>query len=175
MGNKIINILVHENLIDETDRDIYRYGLFVLLFNGLCIATIILLGCLTDQFIFTLSFLLFYIPFRIFIGGYHCNTPTICYITFNLLFSLILFMNKFLVIIKENYIISVFFGIILLSLFYIIERKKMICVSLICILLAFTIMSMKLFFLQSAFFYAIFTNLFLYLIKVINSFNEIRK
>lgn len=65
MINKFVNILVDNSIVDSSDKDIYYYGVFVILFNFICIVTMILLGILFNKLDFTLAFLLFYIPYRI--------------------------------------------------------------------------------------------------------------
>lgn len=91
---KLSRILIDYNLILEEDKEIYDYGIFVLFFNLLCLVSMFFLGYLCKQMIFTIIFLLFYLPNRIIIGGYHCKTPKTCYLVFNLIFMLILVCNK---------------------------------------------------------------------------------
>lgn len=94
MTFKLSKILVDYNVILEEDKEIYDYGLFVLIFNFLCLASMFFLGYLCQQIGFTIGFLLFYLPNRIIVGGYHCRTPKTCYMLFNLIFMLILVCNK---------------------------------------------------------------------------------
>lgn len=91
---KISKLLVDYDMILAEEREIYDYGMFVFVFNSLCIISILFLGALCHQVVFTSAFFLFFIPNRMVIGGYHCKTPETCYITFNLIFIFILLCNQ---------------------------------------------------------------------------------
>lgn len=78
---------------NDIDEDIYEYGVFVIKFNLLCIMTIIAMGYIFDQTVFTFYFLIFYVPIRVLLGGYHCKKPVSCYLTFNFIFLIILILN----------------------------------------------------------------------------------
>lgn len=93
MINKVINLFLKYKIINIEDIDIYEYGLFVLFYNAFLIIDIIILSILFNKLNFTLLFLLFWIPYRILIGGSHCSTPFKCFIVFNLLylFSIMLY------------------------------------------------------------------------------------
>lgn len=90
----IINTFIKNDLILEEDRDIYEYSLSVIVFNIFSVAVSVLLGILVNQSFFILIFFLSFIPFRIFIGGYHCKTPARCFIAFQIIILLILCFNQ---------------------------------------------------------------------------------
>lgn len=68
--NTITNYLMSRNIIETTDRDIYNYGLFVLLYNSFLLLDILIMGFLFKQLYFTVLFLIFWCPYRIFVGGF---------------------------------------------------------------------------------------------------------
>lgn len=68
--NKILNIEAYE---------IWAYSIEIILLNGS-----ILLGCLLISFMLgemthMLSFVLFFIPLRMLVGGYHCRKSETCF------------------------------------------------------------------------------------------------
>ena len=111
MINNIVNIFIKNNIINKDDADIYRYGLFVILYNGFLIIDILLLGTIFNQLKFTCLFIIFWTPYRIFIGGSHCSTPIKCCIVFNIFFL----VGILLYIMKLNnfiFVINIFFLLI---------------------------------------------------------------
>lgn len=93
--NTITNYLMSRNIIETTDRDIYNYGLFVLLYNSFLLLDILIMGFLFKQLYFTVLFLIFWCPYRIFVGGIHCSTPVRCYLGFNITYLLALLLMNF--------------------------------------------------------------------------------
>lgn len=108
--NRIINILIKNDIIKESDRDIYEYGLFVLIFNMFIIISIIIIGILIGKYELSLFFLTFYLPIRILLGGYHCSTPTRCYCSSMCIYLFICYLYLTLYkIIVHFYPVSVLF------------------------------------------------------------------
>lgn len=60
------NYLIKNNIITKDNQEIYDYGIFVLL-------SIILQGILLNNVIYSMYFLLFFVPIRVLLGGYHCK------------------------------------------------------------------------------------------------------
>ena len=92
--NKITNFLINKNIISINDRDIYNYGLFVILYNTFLLINIIIIGFIFNKFVFSLLFLLFWTPYRIFVGGSHCSTPLRCWLFFDLYFLISILLSK---------------------------------------------------------------------------------
>ena len=81
--NYITNYLIKKNIILTDDKEVYAYGLFVILYNSFLVFDILLLALLLKQLEFAIIFLLFWSPYRILIGGSHCSTPFRCWAFFN--------------------------------------------------------------------------------------------
>ena len=92
--DKITTLLINKNIISVTDKDIYNYGLFVILYNTFLLVNIIFIGFIVNEFIFSLLFLLFWTPYRIFVGGSHCSTPLRCWIFFDFYFLFSILLSK---------------------------------------------------------------------------------
>lgn len=117
MIKKYSSLLLKKGIIVEEDVEIYEYAMFVVSFNILVLSTILFIGCLCNQFTFTLLFLLFYIPNRILIGGYHCKKPSTCYFTFSFLYCNVLITKNLLQSNMIYYITVVSYVIYLLIYF----------------------------------------------------------
>lgn len=93
--NYIANYLIRKNVILADDKDVYAYGLFVILYNSFLIFDILLLAMLLHQLEFAIIFLLFWTPYRILIGGSHCSTAIKCWAFFNFYYilSYIIYFN----------------------------------------------------------------------------------
>lgn len=115
MNDRIINILINNHVINREEADIYKYGLFVLNFNLLIIFSFLLQGFLSSQLKFTVLFLAFYLPLRIYLGGYHCETPQRCFIVSNIFYFFILILHPYF---HHLYYISLCGLFIVLILYY---------------------------------------------------------
>ena len=73
-------------MIEKKDTEIYEYGLSVLIYALINLATIFViggvLGCIPESICYTLC----YIILRKFTGGYHARTPLACYLISTFMF-----------------------------------------------------------------------------------------
>lgn len=120
--NKITNFLINKNIISINDRDIYIYGLFVILYNAFLLVNIIIIGLIFNKFVFSLLFLLFWTPYRIFVGGSHCSTPLRCWLFFDLYFLISILLSRVMNILVSEIIAS--FLLLLIIFSNKIENKK---------------------------------------------------
>lgn len=81
-----LNFLIKNEYISNSDYEIYQYGLISILLNFLTILSIITISSIFKNFLFSVFFLISFIPIRINLGGYHCKTPISCLISFNIIF-----------------------------------------------------------------------------------------
>ena len=66
--------------LDDSEKDIYIFGLYqgaILLLN---ICTALIIGVILNMFLEIVVYLICFIPLRIFAGGYHAKTQLRCYI-----------------------------------------------------------------------------------------------
>lgn len=92
----ISNILLKNGIITEDDKEIYEYGSFVFVFNLLIMLAGAAIAFLLKELKFMIFFFLFFIPLRMFIGGYHRKTPQSCFVLSELFFLIIILMYKYL-------------------------------------------------------------------------------
>jgi accessory gene regulator B len=71
---------MRDKIIDIKKRNIYIYGLEVLLLNAGLLVAFLIISILTGAYIHYLTFLAFFIPLRIFAGGYHAKTSEKCFV-----------------------------------------------------------------------------------------------
>lgn len=76
LAEDIAFILIKNKIIDIEERDLYIYGLEIILLNGILLLVFFLLGDIRHFF----AYILFFIPLRIFSGGYHANKSEHCFI-----------------------------------------------------------------------------------------------
>ena len=162
MINNLSSIFIKHGIIEEDDKEIYDYGLFVVVFNLLSITSIVLLGMIFKRTLFTFYFLLFYLPNRMIIGGYHCKTPLSCFLTFTLSYSIILILSYIVVSYENLYIASVIIYLLLLLLFF--KRSKSFIKSLITIFVVSLLFTCFCDIAKESFVYATMINFILYFI-----------
>lgn len=127
MVNSFIELLIKDKIIPDESKEIYLYGIYVIVFNLIVVVDILLIGFILNQLKYSIYFLIFWIPYRIFVGGSHCSTPSRCIIVFSLLHilgimiflnfrNIIYFLNIFLMIIQivhtENSKVILYFWVL---------------------------------------------------------------
>ena len=160
MINNLSSIFVKQGIIEEDDKEIYDYGIFVIVFNLLSISTIVLLGMLFKRTIFTLSFLLFYLPNRMIIGGYHCKTPTSCFLTFTASYCMILILSCINLSNNYLYVTSILIYFLLLMLYF--RQSRAFIKSLFIILVVSLLITYFYDIAKESFIYATVLNFILY-------------
>lgn len=82
--------------IEEEDKEIYIFGIYQGLFFLLNVATTLFIGFILNKFLESVLFLIFFIPLRIYAGGYHAKTQFRCYIMSSITTIIILYLISFL-------------------------------------------------------------------------------
>ena len=112
--DRCVDFLILQNVISKEEKKIYTYGLFVFFYNLLLVINIIVDGIILDRMFFSLIFLLFWIPYCIFVGGIHCSTPQRCCVFFNVLFLIALILFEF---ININCLVSINITLFIVQLY----------------------------------------------------------
>jgi len=95
----ITSFLVHDNIIDEEDREIYQYGTEQILINFSTLAVICIIAFSTNSWVQTFFWLCGMLPIRAVAGGYHASTPVKC----NLLTISVFISNMAIINIIKSY------------------------------------------------------------------------
>lgn len=124
IANQTTELLIRNHIIDEKNAPIYLYG-FQLLYSFLFGTGIIVLsGCVFGILIETFLFLLVFIPFRSYTGGYHANTYLKCTIFTLLSYSFVILSSAFLPVKLSMYLILLGVGLLLLIWFAPIQHPN---------------------------------------------------
>lgn len=94
ISERITQLLVKQETITSSQKELYRYGFnqgFTILFN---VITTLVIGCVFGMVIQSIVFLISYIPLRSYAGGYHAKTPWRCYFVSVVLMSVVLSIIK---------------------------------------------------------------------------------
>lgn len=90
---KTAEFLIHQGAISQSEKELYCYGLELLLLSILELGSILLLAFLLGNFIETLLLLIAFCPLRLYAGGNHAKTRFSCYclsISIYIFFSIVL-------------------------------------------------------------------------------------
>ncbi len=90
VSERITQLLVKQKTIEDSQKELYRYGFnqgFTMLFN---LITTLIIGCVFGMVLQSIVFLTAYIPLRSYAGGYHASTPWRCYFISVVLISVVL-------------------------------------------------------------------------------------
>ena len=79
MIDEFVENLVNNNIIDNDEKEIYKYGLEQGILMTINVITIIIVGTCFGMAIESIVFMLTYIPLRTYAGGYHAKNQMICY------------------------------------------------------------------------------------------------
>lgn len=86
----IVYLLIKKKLLDIKLYDIYLYAVEIIILNGGLLLSCFLISICTGMKVHFLCFVCFFIPLRMYIGGYHCKTSERCFIC-----SLVLYLLSF--------------------------------------------------------------------------------
>ena len=78
LADSIASFLVHENVIENNDVDIYSYGAEQVLINFTTFLTVAIISSVFDIWVEAILFFIGLMPIRLVAGGYHANTPQRC-------------------------------------------------------------------------------------------------
>lgn len=78
-ADNIATRFVSSHIIDKKNKDVYVYGLDLLIYSCLSIGTILFFGVATNLFLPTVAFLSAALPLQALGGGFHASTHLRCY------------------------------------------------------------------------------------------------
>ena len=76
LSQKLVRLFCEQKVIDEAKTDAYVYGYELLISSIVSILLVILIAAVCGDVRYSLSFLIGFIPQRIYIGGYHATSHT---------------------------------------------------------------------------------------------------
>lgn len=99
LSNRIASKLEEYQIISETNRALYEYGLRQMFTTILNIITMLVIGALMDMVLYAVIYIVAYIPVRIYAGGYHASSPQRCWAFSSIILFIVLILLK---VIPEN-------------------------------------------------------------------------
>lgn len=100
LAEDIVFLLVKNKKIDIDERDIYIFGFETLLLNGSLLIVFFLISAVNGNYICFFSYLLFFVPLRIFSGGYHATTSEKCFVQSTIMYCMAIITLTFF---SENF------------------------------------------------------------------------
>lgn len=94
IAESLVFILIKYKKVDIADRDIYIYGLEVILLNGLLMISFLIMSIWFDMLFHFGAFIIFFVPLRVFVGGYHAKHSETCFIMSNVMYLVSLAIVK---------------------------------------------------------------------------------
>lgn len=95
LSENIAFLLIKNKILDIENRDIYIYSLEVISLNLSIVMICFLMSNFTNSLIHFAAYVLFFIPLRILVGGYHCNHSETCLMLSVSVYVATIFMVKY--------------------------------------------------------------------------------
>ena len=86
-SRRLTDAAIRLGVIEEDSRELYEFAFSNLLFSILTWGVLILIGIVTEQVTGCIIFMAFYIPLRVFCGGFNMPSRTLCLITSVVIYS----------------------------------------------------------------------------------------
>lgn len=94
LAEDITFLLIKNKIVEIEKREIYIYGLEVILLNGGLLITFLIISILCGEIVNFLAYLIFFLPMRLFSGGYHAETSERCFILSTITFGTSIAVSK---------------------------------------------------------------------------------
>ena len=96
-------LLIVNKIVDIQQRDIYVYGLEVILLNGSLLIVFLIASLLCGAMINFWAYLIFFLPIRIFSGGYHAKSSESCFVLSTIMYGLSIAITVFFPLLYQNW------------------------------------------------------------------------
>lgn len=96
-------LLIVNKIVDIQQRDIYVYGLEVILLNGSLLIVFLIASLLCGAMINFWAYLIFFLPIRIFSGGYHAKSSESCFVLSTIMYGLSIAITLFFPLLYQNW------------------------------------------------------------------------
>lgn len=103
LAEDIAFLLIKRKIVDIEQRDTYIYGLEVILLNGGLMLVFLAMSLLCNAMINFWSYLIFFLPLRIFSGGYHAKTSERCFVLSTIMYGSTIIAAKFLPLLYQDW------------------------------------------------------------------------
>ena len=80
IAEDIVFYLSRKKILNQDNREIYVYALEVVLLNFILLMTLLIISLFGGQHLFFVCYLCFFVPLRVFTGGYHAKKSETCFV-----------------------------------------------------------------------------------------------
>lgn len=87
-------LMIKNKIVDIQQRDIYVYGLEVILLNGSLLSVFLIASLLCGEMINFLAYFIFFLPLRLFSGGYHAEKSESCFVLSTIMYGISIAVTK---------------------------------------------------------------------------------
>lgn len=96
-------LLIKNKIVDIQHRDVYVYGLEVILLNGSLLIVFLIASMLCGAMLNFWAYLIFFLPIRIFSGGYHAKSSESCFVLSTIMYGLSIAITAFFPLLYQNW------------------------------------------------------------------------
>lgn len=96
-------LLIKNKIVDIQQRDIYVYGLEVILLNGSLLIVFLIASLLCREIINFFAYFIFFLPLRLFSGGYHAKKSEHCFVLSIITYGISIAVTKFFPLLYLNW------------------------------------------------------------------------
>ena len=96
-------LLIKNKIVDIQQRNIYVYALEVILLNGSLLIVFLIASLLCGAMINFWAYLIFFLPIRIFSGGYHAKSIESCFVLSTIMYGLSIAITFFFPLLYQNW------------------------------------------------------------------------
>ena len=114
LSEDIIFLLIKNKKLDIESYDIYLYAIEVILLNGSILLVCLVMSILLGELSHMLAFILFFIPLRMLVGGYHCKKSELCFICSLGMYGLSMFVMRYTEIPYVNMVIQILAAVLVI-------------------------------------------------------------
>ena len=93
LSTTITNYLICKDIIKQSEKEIYQYGVLTLIVNLIGILEILILGWITNALYLSVIFIISFMILRSFTGGFHCKHYIPCNVTYGCLYLLCTYVH----------------------------------------------------------------------------------
>lgn len=116
MAEDIAFMLIKCKVADIGEREIYVFGLEVLLLNSVNVLMALITSLVSGTMWHFMAYLLFFVPLRIFTGGYHAKKSEICFVISALVYIASVLVARLYPQICDNSVIALLLLVAVISL-----------------------------------------------------------
>ncbi|MFQ9514243.1 MAG: accessory gene regulator ArgB-like protein [Eubacterium sp.] len=95
LSENITFLLIKNKVLDIKDRDIYIYGIETILLNASILIAVLIVSILGNNLYHFCGFIIFFVPLRVFVGGYHAKNSEMCFMLSIGVYTITLFIIKY--------------------------------------------------------------------------------